>query len=109
MSEVLLLTSDGCSLCEHGRAVLSELAEQGLLSWREVDAESDEGCGLAAVAPPLRPVLFGPDGIWGYGRLSQKRVRRRCASVVATERTRVFPDAGGPATADDWHLDTRRT
>ena len=79
MTEMRLLTSDGCSLCEHAKGVLRELADEGVLVWREVDAESDEGRALVVVAPPLRPVLFRPDGrVSAYGRLSSRRLRREC-------------------------------
>ena len=78
MSPLVLLTSQDCHLCAHGREVLGALASEGLLSWQEVDAESAEGLRLAAAAPPLRPVLFDPAGrVVAYGRLSAKRLRRR--------------------------------
>ena len=76
MTDLVLLTARDCHLCAHGREVLDELAAEGRLSWREVDAESDEGRALAAVAPPLRPVLYDADGrLLAYGRLSAKRLR----------------------------------
>ena len=78
MSPLLLVTGQDCHLCAHGREVLDALAGEGLLSWREVDAESAEGRQLAAAAPPLRPVLFDPDSrVVAYGRLSPKRLRRQ--------------------------------
>ena len=77
MTELVLLTAPDCHLCAHGKEVLGELADEGLVSWREVGAESDEGRTLSATAPPLRPVLFGEDGrVVAYGRLSAKRLRR---------------------------------
>ena len=78
MSPLVLLTSQDCHLCTHGREVLGALASEGLLNWREVDAEGAEGRQLAAAAPPLRPVLFDPDSrVVAYGRLSPKRLRRQ--------------------------------
>ena len=83
MTPFLLLTARDCHLCAHGREVLDALASEGLLSWREVDAESAEGRQLAAAAPPLRPVLFTPDGrVVAYGRLSAKRLRRQLPRPV---------------------------
>jgi hypothetical protein len=83
MSPHVLLTGQDCHLCAHGREVLDALASEGRLSWREVDAESAEGRQLAAAAPPLRPVLFDPDGrIVAYGRLSAKRLRRELPRPV---------------------------
>ena len=74
MSELLLLTTHDCQLCEHSKTVLDELGVQ----WREIDAGSEEGERLAAIAPPIRPVLFGADDrVLGYGRLSLKRLRKQ--------------------------------
>jgi len=73
----VLLTARECHLCAHGREVLGGLAAEGLLDWREVDADSDEGRALAEGAPPLRPVLYDADGhVVAYGRLSARRLRR---------------------------------
>ena len=77
MTDLVLLTAPDCHLCDHGKQVLDQMADEGLVSWREVDGESDEGLALTATAPPLRPVLFGEDGrVVAYGRLSAKRLRR---------------------------------
>jgi hypothetical protein len=93
MSPLLLLTGQDCHLCTHGREVLDALASEGLLRWREIDAESAEGRQLASVAPPLRPVLFNPDGrVVAYGRLSAKRLRRQLHGPVGgTTRKRLTP------------------
>ena len=74
MSALLLLTAKDCHLCEHGKAALDELG----VAWREVDATSAGGERLAAVAPPMRPVLCDADGrVLAYGRLSLKRLRKQ--------------------------------
>jgi hypothetical protein len=93
MSPLALLTGQDCHLCSHGREVLDALAGEGRVSWREVDAESAEGHRLASVAPPLRPVLFTPDGrVVAYGRLSAKRLRRELLGPVGgTTRKRLTP------------------
>ncbi|MBI5104083.1 MAG: thioredoxin family protein [Solirubrobacterales bacterium] len=84
MRELVLLTEPDCHLCGHGRSVLDGLAAEGLLSWREVRGGDDEGMRLSALAPPLRPVLFDRDGVVvAYGRLSEKRLRKRLARAVA--------------------------
>jgi Glutaredoxin-like domain (DUF836) len=77
MSTLVLLTAPDCHLCEHAHEVLAALAAERDLSWWDIAVDSSEGQRLAAVAPPLRPVLFTSDGhILGYGRLSAKRLRR---------------------------------
>ena len=83
MTAFVLLTARDCHLCAHGREVLDRLTDDGVLAWREIDADSEEGRRLAAVAPPLRPVLFDPDGrAVAYGRLSAKRLRRGVAAAA---------------------------
>lgn len=78
MRPLVLLTAPDCHLCAHGRQVLGQLAGEGLLSWREVDADSDEGRRLSPAAPPLRPVLLDANGrVLAYGRLSQRRLARQ--------------------------------
>ena len=85
MSAFILLTASDCHLCAHGRELLDELETAELLTWREVDADSDEGRRLAAVAPPLRPVLYDQgERVVGYGRLSTKRLRRLLEEAVVT-------------------------
>ena len=77
MRPLVLLTAPDCHLCEHGRAVLDELADAGVCAWRGVESDSPEGRALAAGAPPLRPVLFDADGrVLGYGRLSKRRLQK---------------------------------
>ena len=77
MSPLVLLTAPDCHLCAHARQVLDMLAAEGLLRWRELDADSVEGARLAASAPPLRPVLFDATGqVIAYGRLSRRRLLR---------------------------------
>ncbi len=77
MNALVLLAAPNCHLCDHAREVLDGLATERGIAWREVQADSCEGRRLASAAPPLRPVLFTPDGrILGYGRLSAQRLRR---------------------------------
>ena len=83
MNSFFLLTAPDCHLCEHARDVLDRLAGEGLLTWREVEPNSEQGHELADVAPPLRPVLFDRDlRIVGYGRLSARRLRRSLAAAA---------------------------
>lgn len=78
MRALLLLSAPNCNLCAHARDVLDALEAEGLLRWRELDADSLEGQRLAACAPPLRPVLLDANGcVIAYGRLSQRRLARK--------------------------------
>jgi hypothetical protein len=91
MTAMLLLTAEDCHLCAHARDVLDALARDGLLSWQEVDGDSDQGRRLAAAAPPPRPVLFDTDGrVLAYGRLSARRLRRQLEPAVAQTAQKVL-------------------
>ncbi len=82
MTHFLLVTAHECHLCEHGRRVLTELASEGLLTWREVEASSDEGQVLVEAAPPLRPLLLDLAGhLVACGRLSSRSLRRHLAAA----------------------------
>jgi hypothetical protein len=101
MNTLTLLTAADCHLCAHGREVLDALAAEGLVTWREVDADSAEGARLAAAAPPLRPVLIDGTGrVIAYGRLSQRHLvrefgRARLAGEPSTTRKGHRPSGHG--------------
>lgn len=74
---VTLLTQSDCALCEHAKKVLSRVGADHPLEVIEESLSSDEGRALATDAG----VLFAPgvllDGTpFGYGRLSERRLRR---------------------------------
>lgn len=74
LPDFVLVTSEGCHLCEHARSVLAALG----VSAREIDVDSEEAQELAAFGVPLAflPVLWDGERVVGYGRLSEKRLRR---------------------------------
>ena len=83
---LVLLTAPDCHLCDHGREVLDRLARELGFSWVEVSTQSSRGQALAAVAPPLRPVLLTPGGqALAAGRLSERRLRRDLARLIEDE------------------------
>lgn len=73
--ELLYVTGEGCHLCAHGRDVLRALSVQV----RELDVESDDAEELARIGIPLAflPVLTDGTRVIGYGRLSEKRLRKQ--------------------------------
>jgi hypothetical protein len=98
MNTLILLTAPDCHLCAHGREVLDSLAADGLIRWRELDADSDEGSRLAAATPPLRPVLLDASGtVLAYGRLSRRRLARDLARARPGGRARDLARARPPA------------
>lgn len=71
---LIYVTGEGCHLCAHGRDVLQALG----VPVRELDVESDEAEALAGRGIPLAflPVLTDGTRLLGYGRLSEKRLRK---------------------------------
>ena len=74
MSVLIYITSEDCHLCDHGRAVLDELAVER----RELAAGSEEAASLASngIALAFLPVLTDGSRVIAYGRFSAKRLRR---------------------------------
>jgi glutaredoxin len=72
--ELVFVTAHDCHFCEHGRQVLAELG----VDVREIPVESAEADALADNGVPLAflPVLTDGERVIGYGRLSEKRLRR---------------------------------
>lgn len=71
---LVLVTSADCHLCVRARDVLDALGIEA----REVDIESAEAQAHADAGLPLAflPVLTDGRRVIGYGRLSEKRLRR---------------------------------
>jgi glutaredoxin len=75
--DVLLVTSPACHLCEQAKDVLERLSDEYPLSWREVDMTSSEGSNIIrASRAPFPPVIVLGGEIYGYGRLSPKKLRK---------------------------------
>lgn len=74
---LILVTGRDCHLCAHGRQVLAGLG----VRVREVDVDGDEAASLAADGVPLAflPVLTDGVRVLGYGRLSERRLRKELA------------------------------
>jgi glutaredoxin len=88
VTAITLLTQADCALCEHAKKVLARVGEDHPLEVTEIDLASDQGHALAARAG----VLFAPgvlvDGRpFGYGRISERRLRRTLASRPAETET----------------------
>jgi len=77
VTAITLLTQDDCALCEHAKGVLARVGADHLLEVTEIGLESEQGRALAVQAG----VLFAPGVLvegrpFGYGRLSERRLRR---------------------------------
>ena len=75
---LVLVTAADCHLCDHAKDVLAALG----LEARELDVESVEAGRLARAGVPLAllPVLWDGEQVLGYGRLSERALRRRLAA-----------------------------
>jgi glutaredoxin len=87
MTAITLLTQEDCGYCEHARQVLARVSEDHPLDITEIDIRGDEGRALAARAG----VMFAPgllvDGRpFGYGRISERRLRRTLQRLSAGSR-----------------------
>lgn len=80
MTKATLLTKADCALCEQAKAVLQRMAEEGSLSVELVDVNSARGQRLAAASGMAFPPALLLDGDpFGYGRLSERKLRRELA------------------------------
>ena len=87
MTAITLLTQADCALCEHAKQVLARVGEDHPLDVTEIGLESEQGRTLAAQAG----VLFAPGVLlggrpFGYGRLSERRLRRALGRLTAEPR-----------------------
>ena len=85
-TRVTLLTQADCAYCEHAKDVLVRVGNDFPLEVSEVSLESDEGRDLAT----RHGVLFAPgvllDGrAFGYGRLSERRLRKELSRQSSTQ------------------------
>jgi len=84
---VTLLTQADCAYCEHAKEVLARVGAEHPLTVEEIRLETPEGRELAVG----HGMLFAPgillDGQpFGYGRLSEKKLRKELARRAATAR-----------------------
>jgi len=80
---VTLVTAQDCHLCERARHVLASLSEENRLAVREVRWESDEGARLiSTTGVPFPPAVYLNGTLAGYGRVSERALRRLFAKVA---------------------------
>jgi hypothetical protein len=77
-----LVIAEDCHLCDHARAVLARLGRDVPLAVEEVGWESPLGSGLVrAAGVALPPALYSGTRLLGYGRLSERGLRRRLGAL----------------------------
>jgi len=84
VTAVTLLTQADCALCAHARAVLARVGADYPLVVTEIDLASEPGRALAARAGvPFAPGVLVDGRPFGYGRLSERRLRRELGRLPA--------------------------
>jgi hypothetical protein len=79
--QVTLITAADCHLCERARKVLGTLADETPLVISEVSWESEHGHSLVSRDGIAFPPAVYVDGVLaGYGRISERALRRRLAA-----------------------------
>ncbi len=82
-ARLLYITAPGCHLCERGRPIVAALAAENGFDVREVDwddAAAREATERDGVLFP--PAVYLDERLLGYGRLSERRLRKQVATVV---------------------------
>ncbi|MBM3695532.1 MAG: hypothetical protein FJW79_06330 [Actinobacteria bacterium] len=75
-ARVELVTSPGCHFCGHAREVLDRVATDVPLEVTEVDLDSPAGrAALARWRVPFPPILLVNGALFGYGRISERKLR----------------------------------
>lgn len=90
MNRITLLTQPNCGMCEGAKQVLARIAHDVALTVEEIDLGTNTGHRLAADAG----VLFAPGLLlngqpFGYGRLSERKLRKALAPSPHTENQTV--------------------
>lgn len=86
-TRVTLLTQADCAFCDHAKEVLTRVGEDYSLTVTEVGLDTNEGRRLAARGGVLfAPGILLEDEPFGYGRLSERRLRKTLARRVGAPR-----------------------
>ena len=81
---ITLLTQDDCSLCEHAKNVLGRVGQDHPLQVEEIALNSERGRTLATEAGVMfAPGIFIDGRPFGFGRLSERKLRRSLAPRTA--------------------------
>ena len=83
--DLLLVTSDACHFCEAAQKLIAALSDEYPIRLRAVDILSDEGHQLMRHnRVPFPPALLVEGDFHGYGRISERRLRRHLNDLVST-------------------------
>ena len=80
-TRLTLVTTADCHLCGHARSVAQRLAADLNTEINEIAWESPEADVVRRDGVPFPPALYADDELLGYGRISERGVRRRLTKV----------------------------
>ena len=80
-TRLTLVTTADCHLCGHARSVAQRLAADLKTEINEIAWESPEADVVRRDGVPFPPALYADDELLGYGRISERVVRRRLTKV----------------------------
>jgi len=77
MTDVVVLSSPACHLCEDALETLAELGSEFAIRVREVGMETPDGRELLRIHRPAMPPAVLVDGsLFSVGRLPRKKLRK---------------------------------
>lgn len=80
MTTVTLLTQPDCHLCDHAKTVLARIAADHPLWVEEIPLDSDDGHRHATrIGMLFAPGILIDGEPYGYGRLSERKLRKTLA------------------------------
>jgi len=83
-----LLTKQNCPLCDHAKDVIARVEVDFIVETEMIWLETPEGESFAARHnTPFPPVLAIDGVLHGYGRLSEKKLRRELERLAAPRRS----------------------
>jgi len=82
---LLLVVAADCGFCEHAKTVLSRVAAEFPCALEELDLTTSDGRALAdTVRLPFPPGLWVDSHFFGYGRISERKLRTHLAGLLAS-------------------------
>ena len=87
-TRITLLTQEDCGLCEHAKQVLARVSSDYPVTVEEVNLRTDHGRRLAEKAGVMFPPGVLVDDLpFGYGRLSERKLRKTLAARPQPKET----------------------
>jgi glutaredoxin len=87
MTAITLLTQEDCPYCEHAKKVLAAVGEDHPVEVTEISLRSEQGRALTVQAGvQFAPGLLVDGRPFGYGRISERKLRRTLQRLAAEPR-----------------------